>query len=199
MENVIVSTFDSTIYTSRPLSDLTSFAPLKAGSIYNFFPKLERAAQAISADVILCTRANILKYKKANAYPKYGSVYFDCFTSTADSDSPTLLTKFQQSFDQPISSADIRNFFEHCARNSRLSPSGSSYCNIITPQELAAAPSDIRPEEQPAFMDDLLFKFIPKRNIPRQSSPSTSVQPQLPTDGLEGLQRIADNLSSLLL
>lgn len=80
MENVVVASFDPSIFSSRPLSDMAAYKTIKFEIVTRDFPRLCTAHLALHVPIVLTTAANIRKYIKAGLYPKLEAVYYDPYT-----------------------------------------------------------------------------------------------------------------------
>lgn len=80
MENVVVASFDPTIFSSRPLSDLENHKTLPWSTIKRDFPRLCTIHLATKLPVVLATSSTIRKYNKAGVFPRNDAIFFDPFT-----------------------------------------------------------------------------------------------------------------------
>jgi hypothetical protein len=117
MENVCVASFDPSIFSSRPLSDLSSFSTTRATIIYRDFPRLCTSHLALKVPIVLATAANIRKYAKVNCYPQDRAVYYDLHTRFYKL--PETISSKEHIFEAIINreptDAELVRYFKRCA------------------------------------------------------------------------------------
>jgi len=120
MENVVVASFDPTVFSSNPLSDMVSFSTIKWKQAVLNYPRLCTAHLALKMPIVLTTAANIRKREKSRCFPRITAVYFDAFTRQfhVPSQCPNqkeVEAKFSQILNATSTDEEIVRFFTRCA------------------------------------------------------------------------------------
>lgn len=120
MENVVVASFDPTVFSSNPLSDTKSFITVKWNQIVLNYPRLCTAHLALKMPIVLCTAASIRQREKARLFPRVKAVYFDAFTRqfhvpTGCPDKIAVEIKFREILNKTSTDEEIVRFFTRCA------------------------------------------------------------------------------------
>lgn len=116
MENVVVASFDPTVFSPRPLSDLQAHRTLKWEIATRDYPRLCTAHLALKVPIVLTTSANIRKYHKAAAYPRLEAIYYDPFTRFYHVPLPIRPKEepFNQIINRTPTDGEMNRFFKRC-------------------------------------------------------------------------------------
>lgn len=163
MENVIIASFDPTVFGSRTLSDIKAHQTVTWKTITRDYPRLCTAHLATKMPIVLTTSANIRKYIKAGAYPKIDAIYYDPFTRyfhlpTTMKDYEKNKQKFEQIINREPTDPEIVKFFSRCRNIAK-----TNYTRSPTHkhQPLARAmPIDEEDEEYTSDEDTILPKTV---------------------------------------
>lgn len=119
MENVIIASFDPTVFCSRTLSDIKSHQTLQFRVASRDYPRLCTAHLALKMPIVLTTSANIRKYAKAGAYPRLEAVYYDPFTRyfsvpSTIKDYDRVKSTFSEIINREPTDPEMLKFFKRC-------------------------------------------------------------------------------------
>lgn len=153
MQNVIYAAFDPTVFSSRKLSDLTSFIPLKQEVIYRDFPRLTTAHLALRVPIVLATAANIRKYDKAGAFPNVNCIYYDPFTRFFSVPHPIKQkqTKFLEILNRTPTDAEMVRYFKrlhNLAKSHYTRPTEHSHTYKARPISGVEKPAEFEVQKQ---------------------------------------------------
>lgn len=160
MENVIIASFDPTVFGVRTLSDLESFRNLKAPVIYRDFPRLCTAHLALKVPIVLATAANIRKYQRVKTWPQEKAIYYDCYTRCYEA-GPQVQDKteiFRDIINRTPTDDEMVRYFQRCHNISK-----KNYTRTAEHRHMPRA----RPLGQLTNSDDELDESIIYDNTPR--------------------------------
>lgn len=119
MENVIIASFDPTVFSSNTLSDIKTHQTVSWKTTVRDYPRLCTAHLATKMPIVLTTSANIRKYIKAGLFPKVDAIYYDPYTRyyhlpTTMKDYEKNKEKFENIINREPLDIHIVRFFTRC-------------------------------------------------------------------------------------
>lgn len=138
MENVIIASFDPTVFGLHPLSDIKTHSTVKWTTITRDYPRLCTAHLALKVPVVLMSSANIRKFTKAGAWPRQDAIYYDPFVRNYYSPEPNLKTKFDRYINTEPTDEQMVRFFQrmhNIAKNQYKRPSEHTHQPRATPMQ----------------------------------------------------------------
>lgn len=112
MENVVIASFDPTMFGVHTLSDIKTHESVKWQTITRDYPRLCTAHLALKVPIVLTSSANIRKFKKAGAFPRREAVYYDPFVRNYYSPDATLNSRFQRYINTTPTDEEMVRFFQ---------------------------------------------------------------------------------------
>lgn len=112
MENVVIASFDPTVFGIHTLSDLSQHRAVKWAVVTRDYPRLCTAHLALKVPIVLMSSSNIRKYKKAGAFPKLEAVYYDPFVRNWHSEKSNLSSEFASIINREPTDEEMVRYFQ---------------------------------------------------------------------------------------